>query len=318
MYGAVLTAFTVYISLDTFVIERISDIPTDSISFRPQNSSNLSQSELFSDSEVSSDNESSFENSEPELPPEPMEPIITENSYIDDNIMINITQRRVNETECYIAEVRLSSAEYLKTAFAKGKFGKNIIQYTSQIAESVDAIFAINGDYYGIREKGYVIRNGVLYQDAGYKNNQEDLVIYPDGSFRIIKEREVPAQQLYDEGAWQVFTFGPALVEEGKPSVTSADEVYTLNASNPRTAIGIVDELHYIFIVSDGRTSESVGLSLLQLAELMVELGVTTGYNLDGGGSATMVFNGRIVNKPTSHGDGIYERGISDIVYIDR
>ena len=53
-------------------------------------------------------------------------------------------------------------------------------------------------------------------------------------------------------------------------------------ASNPRTAIGIIDENHYIIVVSDGRTSESEGLSLYQLAEVMKSYGVKTAYNLDG------------------------------------
>lgn len=305
LYGVLLTGFTVYISLDTFVIERVVDIPTDSFSFRSGSSHDEESSVVSGDKD-----------SEPETPHGSMEPVITENSYIDGNISIEITQQRVNDTECYIADVRLSSAEYLKTAFAKGKFGRNIIQYTSTIAESANAIFAVNGDYYGIRSKGYVIRNGVLYQETGYTNDQEDLVIYPDGSFRIIREKEVSAQELYDEGAWQVFTFGPALVEDGKLTVDEDDEVSTHKASNPRTAIGIVDELHYVFIVSDGRTSESEGLSLMELGELMVDLGVKTGYNLDGGGSSTMIFNGKVVNKPTSNGKTIQERGVSDIVYI--
>lgn len=317
LYGAVLTAFTVYIALDTFVIERVLvDVPPDA-SFRPSSSVNDESSAEQSDSEYSDSSDTESSESIPEEPPKPMEPILTENSYMDDNVSIQITQQRFKETECYIADVKLSSAEYLKTAFAKGKFGKNIAQYTSVIANSVNAIFAVNGDYYGIREKGYVIRNGVLYQDKAY-NNQEDLVVYPDGSFKIIKEKEVTAEQLYNEGAWQVFCFGPALVEGGEASVKAGDEVYAHSASNPRTAIGIIDELHYVFIVSDGRTKESAGLSLLQLAELMLDLGVTTGYNLDGGGSATMVFNGRIINKPTSGGNVIAERRISDIVYIDR
>ena len=87
-------------------------------------------------------------------------------------------------------------------------------------------------------------------------------------------------------------------------------------ASNPRTAIGIIDENHYVFVVSDGRTSESEGLSLYELAEFMESLGVTTAYNLDGGGSSTMYFNGTVVNNPTTSGKTISERSVSDIVYI--
>ena len=83
-----------------------------------------------------------------------------------------------------------------------------------------------------------------------------------------------------------------------------------------RTAIGIIDELHYVFIVSDGRTDESEGLSLYELAEFMQSLGTTVAYNLDGGGSSTMVFNGEVINNPTTNGKSIKERSVSDIVYI--
>lgn len=87
-------------------------------------------------------------------------------------------------------------------------------------------------------------------------------------------------------------------------------------SSNPRTAIGIIDENHYVFVVSDGRTSESAGLSLYQLAKFMQDLDVDIAYNLDGGGSSTMYFNGRVINNPTTTGRNSSERSISDIVYI--
>jgi exopolysaccharide biosynthesis protein len=59
-----------------------------------------------------------------------------------------------------------------------------------------------------------------------------------------------------------------------------------------------------------------VGLSLLELAQLMQDLCCTTAYNLDGGGSSTIWFNGRVLNKPTTFGEKITEMSISDIVYI--
>jgi hypothetical protein len=70
--------------------------------------------------------------------------------------------------------------------------------------------------------------------------------------------------------------------------VKTDDEVDRAQVTNPRTALGVISPLHYLFIVSDGRTDESTGLSLLQLAELMKELGCRTAYNLDGGGSSTI------------------------------
>ena len=76
------------------------------------------------------------------------------------------------------------------------------------------------------------------------------------------------------------------------------------------------EEVAIVTADSDGRTSESQGLSLKQLAEFMKELNVTTAYNLDGGGSSSMYFNGQIINKPTTNGRNIEEREVSDIVYL--
>ena len=243
----------------------------------------------------------------------------TEDSYSDDNISIKLSEYTVSGTVVHVAEVKADSAEYLKTAFAQGSYGKNVTATTSDIADSVNAILAINGDYYGAQEKGYVIRNGKLYRSTAV-SGQEDLVIYKDGSFEIINESEVTAEQLSAKGAMQTLSFGPALVENGTVSVDSDDEVTGRSmASNPRTAIGIKSDGTYIFVVSDGRTDDSAGFSLLQLAEFMGNLGAETAYNLDGGGSSTMVFRGSVVNVPTGGGIGNgsgSERKVSDIVYI--
>lgn len=240
---------------------------------------------------------------------------VTETSYQDENIQITLTEYDVNGTAVYVADVQVSDADYLKTAFAQNSYGRNVTAATSDIAESVGAILAINGDYYGSQERGYVLRNGTLYRSTA-ESGQEDLVIYEDGSFAIINESEVSAEELLEGGAVQILSFGPALVENGSVAVSEGEEVGKAMASNPRTAIGIYDESHYVFVVSDGRTSESEGLSLYELAEFMESLGVTTAYNLDGGGSSTMYFNGQVVNNPTTNGNSIKERKVSDIVYI--
>ena len=236
-------------------------------------------------------------------------------SYSDGNISITLTEYREHNTTIYVADVQVYSAEYLKTAFAKSAYGKNVTDKTSGIAEDAGAILAINGDYYGAREKGYVIRNGVLYRSTS-SSGQEDLVIYKDGSFDIITEKSVSAQSLLDAGAQQVLSFGPALIIDCKVSVTEDEEVGKAMSSNPRTAIGIIDNLHYVLVVSDGRTGASEGLSLRELAEFMQSLDVDIAYNLDGGGSSTMVFNGKVINNPTTNGKSIKERSVSDIVYI--
>ena len=241
---------------------------------------------------------------------------VTDTSYSDDNISVTLTEKTVNNTQVYVADVTVSSAEYLKTALANNTYGNNVTAKTSETAANNNAILAVNGDYYGANTTGYVIRNGVVYRDTVREDaSNGDLAIYKDGSFKIIYENEISADQLVKDGVVNLLAFGPALVENGEIVVNTKSEVGQSMASNPRTAIGIIDENHYIIIVSDGRTSESQGLSLYELAEVMKSYGVKTAYNLDGGGSSTMYFNGRVINKPTTNGN-ISERAVSDIVYI--
>ena len=242
---------------------------------------------------------------------------VTDSSYKDDNISINLTETTVNNTQVYIADVTVSSSDYLKTAFAQNVYGTNVTAKTSETATDNNAILAVNGDYYGANSTGYVIRNGVVYRDTVRENSSNgDLAIYKDGSFKIIYEDQISAEQLVKDGVINLLAFGPALVENGEIAVGTNEEVGQAMASNPRTAIGIIDENHYIIVVSDGRTTESKGLSLYQMAEVMKSYGVKTAYNLDGGGSSTLYFNGQVINKPTTGGNKISERAVSDIVYI--
>jgi exopolysaccharide biosynthesis protein len=249
------------------------------------------------------------------------EPVIesvsrTDTSYRDANISIEISTKRFADTRIYIADITLKSLAHLKTAFAQDVFGRNITQTTSFLARSRNAILAINGDFCGFRNAGFVIRNGVLYRSTPRRTGDDGaLVIYQDGSFKLIGERASKAGELIEKGAIQVFSFGPLLLEDGEIVVSQRTEVGRAKISNPRTAIGIISPLHYLFIVSDGRTGASMGLSLFQLASLFKEQGCQAAYNLDGGGSSTIWFNGHVINNPT---DGMRagERKVSDIVYV--
>ena len=288
IFGLLLTASFSYSMLKTFVIaETISTVSSASSSSNAEAASKAAETAT-----------------------------VTDTSYSDDNISVTLTEKTVNNTQVYIADVTVSSAEYLKTALANNTYGNNVTAKTSETAANNNAILAVNGDYYGANTTGYVIRNGVVYRDTVREDaSNGDLAIYKDGSFKIIYENEISADQLIEDGVVNLLAFGPALVENSEIVVNTKSEVGQSMASNPRTAIGIIDENHYIIIVSDGRTSESQGLSLYEMAEVMKSYGVKTAYNLDGGGSSTMYFNGQVINKPTTNGN-ISERAVSDIVYI--
>lgn len=297
LFTLMLTAFTGYVLLEAFVIPQTYAVVAST------DSSTASAGTSSENSSDASDTASA-------------ETVITDTSYDDGSVSITISTYRVDDTTVYVADITLTDADDLLTAFANDTYGKNITENTSVIAAANDAILAINGDYYSARS-GYVIRNGVLYRSTSSDSTQEDLVIYDDGTMEIVTEGEITAAQLLADGAVQVLSFGPGLVEDGEISVTQTEEVDKAMTSNPRTAIGMIDDLHYVMVVADGRTSESAGLSLYELAEFMQsELDVTLAYNLDGGGSSTMYFNGEVINNPTTNGTTIQERSVSDIVYI--
>ena len=230
-----------------------------------------------------------------------------------DDYSITVTKYQEYDTAIYVADITVSSAEIIKTALADDTYGKNITAYTSTIASENQAVLAINGDYYGAQESGYVIRNGVAYRETS--DGEDILVLYADGSMKVLDSDDVTVQELLDQGVWQAWSFGPRLLSDGEVTVGENTEVSRAMNSNPRTAIGQIDDNHYVFVVSDGRTDESKGLSLYELAEFMENLGCRTAYNLDGGGSSTMYFSGSVVNNPTTNGR-IKERAVSDIVYI--
>ena len=291
VFSLALLAFTAYALLDTFVISRV-----------------------YATVENQAVDTAAAESAEPQALSGHTEPQISETSYQNGDISIRIDSYRVCDTNVYVASILANSPETLQTAFSQSSYGRNITAATSDTAAAVGAILAVNGDNYGSRETGYVIRNGVLYRSAAAKD-QEDLVVWADGSFSIVREDEVTAQELLEAGAVQVFSFGPGLLENGAVTVGRTDEVDRAMASNPRTAVGILEEGHYVLVVSDGRSSESEGLSLYELAEFLQSLGVQTAYNLDGGGSSTMVFLGRVVNNPTN-GRSSGERAVTDILYL--
>jgi exopolysaccharide biosynthesis protein len=247
--------------------------------------------------------------------------VVTATSYTDASTAITIstvTEGSGSDTVTYyVADVTLSDATTLQSAFAKDQFGENITELTSEIAADNDAIFAINGDYYGFRDTGIVIRNGLVFRDEPAR---EGLVFYTDGTVEIYDETTTSADELLADGAWNTLSFGPAIVADGAV-VDGIEDIeidtnfgnHSIQGDQPRTAVGVIDENHLVFVVVDGRQSGySEGVTLTELADIMIDLGATTAYNLDGGGSSTMYFNGEVINSPSNGG----ERATSDILYI--
>ncbi len=245
----------------------------------------------------------------------------TDTSYTSGDTTVTVSQvttgSGADTVTYYVADVVVADATLVRSAFAKDQFGENITETTSEIAADNDAVFAINGDYYGFRTTGIEIRNGVVYRDEGAR---EGLAFYTDGHVEVYDETATTADELVDAGVWNTLSFGPAIVDDGAV-VDGIEDVevdtnvgnHSIQGEQPRTAVGIIDDNHYVFVVVDGRDEGySRGVTLTELADIMTGLGATTAYNLDGGGSSTMYFNGAVINQPSNGG----ERGTSDILYV--
>ena len=100
-----------------------------------------------------------------------------------------------------------------------------------------------------------------------------------------------------------IISGGPYLVKNGDIYVDmTAQKLASIGGRNPRTAIGYTRDNHLIMLTADGREGASIGLTLIELANLMKELGCVNAMNLDGGGSTVMYINGKVVNKPAVQG----------------
>ena len=109
---------------------------------------------------------------------------------------------------------------------------------------------------------------------------------------------------------------GPLIVRDGQPVFAALEDFAPsqINPRNPRTAVGQLADGRIVMVAVDGRRSGySVGVSTFELAQQLVRLGAVTGTALDSGGSTTMAFNGKLLNRPSDPGG---ERAVSDSLNV--
>lgn len=247
---------------------------------------------------------------------------VSDNAFTSSDVSLGISRHTSGSgsdtVTWFVAEVELASATALRSAFAQNEFGTNVIDEPSAIATQNGAVFAVNGDYYGFRDTGIVIRNGVLYRDLGAR---EGLAFYRDGTAGLYDETTTSGKRLLADGVWHTLSFGPGIVDAGR-AVAGIDQIeidtnvgnHSIQGAQPRTGIGLIDDNHLVLVVVDGRSNGySRGMTLPEFAGLFTGLGCRVAYNLDGGGSSTMWFDGSVVNNPLGKGQ---ERGTSDILYL--
>ena len=229
-------------------------------------------------------------------------------SYADDNLRIVITEHHTDNATYFVADLWVRDIHSFKTAFAGGKF-RGGYDLPSDIASNVGALLAISGDSCGSSTEGIVIRNGDLYRDT---TADDVCILYQDGTMETYYEADFDLNAAIARGAYQGWSFGPKLIDNGEipESYNTTDVIISDRA--PRAAIGYFEPGHYCLVSVDGRQGAySRGMSLSELSQAMIDLGCKDAYNLDGGQSVMMVFQGNVIGQPYKGG-----RNISDIIYV--
>ncbi len=228
-------------------------------------------------------------------------------SYQTDTVRIAIQRTQENGVTYFVADVYVKSMDALQTAFAKGTYGKSIYAFPTKTAAANGAVFAVTGDYYSARSKGIVVRNGKLYRDVP---GDDVCVLYRNGEMKTYAQNTLDLSSFDSQGIWQAWSFGPALLTDQGEAIGAFDS--SLNDRHPRCGIGYYAPGHYCFVVVDGRQKDySVGMRLSEFSSLFQKLGCQQAYNLDGGATAIMMFNGEVINQPYKGG-----RESGDIIYF--
>lgn len=235
-----------------------------------------------------------------------------ENGYRSENVCIELTKHSEMKNgylvAYYVAQIYIQDINSFRCVNAEADNNRERLE---SMAERVGAIFASSGDYWMIKKKGLVIRNGELYRDK--LNDEQDVcVLYRDGSIGTYYAGNVNLESIYANYPLHAWSFGPILLENGLPRTEGFNCNDYVADRHPRCALGYYEPGHYCLVVVDGRTTNySYGMTMTELSELMYNLGCTNAYNLDGGMTAMMWYDGSLYSKPCEGG-----RANTDCFYI--
>ncbi len=284
--------------------------------------------------------------------PEPKnECYLSDNEYVDESISVKIYEGRYADTDYVYAHVKISHPSQLRTAPAgiykdgKGEgrsvrrnqnysFHQSSTQRGRLIANAANAVISINGDYFTKSECKVVLRMGTQYRNRA-DGLRDLLIIDKQGNLSYLNAPTRADYTAYYEAnkdnMYQVFCFGPVLVENGVSVLPMDYQNGYIGAQKAaqRTALCQLGELEYMLVTSYGNQTEgNKGMTIPEFAkvceiagrELNPENGCLLAFNLDGGNSTTMNFKrmdpalGTLtyvkVNCPE------IERFLSDIIYF--
>ena len=234
--------------------------------------------------------------------------------YLDDSILV-ITWKEVRSGGVYtMSEVKIAHASQFRRYLSDGVYGSNGLYEPSRMAAAVNAVTACNGDFYMQRSWGVNVYMGQVQNlkkivDTCYITNDGDLIFTRAGELETVEE----AQTFVDENQVRFsLAFGPVLVENGKNVVPSSYPLGEIDGHYARSALCQLGTLHYLLVAVNTENGNRSTPTSYAFADQLVALGVEKAFSLDGGQSAAIVTNDRLINRPT-FGE---QRRMSDIIYF--
>ena len=252
---------------------------------------------------------------------------LDENTYADPTIRVEITEKNVisyspdygksttRGVTAWIADVYIGHASQLRTMPSQSFEKKNKDKPAEEIAAAVNAVLAFDGDYITRQNDGYLLRQGTFYWDKLKGKIRDILLVDEDGDFHTyhIPKRDTLPQEIDGKKIINAFCFGPILVENGEVCTKTPSFNYLYPKEHyGRIAICQLGPLHYKVIVTTMIQNYLLGLPLDAFAKLCKDEGAITAYNLDGGYSSALLFNGRRLNEQ----ERVSFRNVADIVYF--
>lgn len=235
--------------------------------------------------------------------------------YLDDTIFA-ITWKQVIDFMVFtFSEVKIAHPSQFRRFLAGGKFGSEEVYVTTEMAKSVNAVLASSGDYYRFRDVGVVVYDGKVRRvnngmtDTCYIDNQGDL------HFSYVKDKWTmeSAQKFVDDNDINFsLVFGPVLIRDGEICVPRHYALGEIDENYPRAALCQMDKLHYIVAMQNAEQWYTYEPTMDQFAWQISKTGCKQAYALDGGQTASIAFNGELVNN-VMYG---YQRWHSDIIYF--
>ena len=235
--------------------------------------------------------------------------------YFDDSIFA-ITWKEVHDGSVYtFSEVKVSHPSQFRRHLAGGEFGSDMQYYTTEMAESVNAVVASSGDFYRFRNFGISVYEGEVrrvegtYAETCYIDNNGDMHFTYGGEIL-----DTPTAQAYvDEKNIQFsLAFGPILVENYELVDHTWYGVGEITEGYARAALCQMDTLHYIVATANTEGPWQEIPTVRMFAKNIAATGCRMAYSLDGGQTATIVMNDQLINRPV-YGS---QRKISDIIYF--